>query len=114
MDDSIISNRVYEIICYINKYKKIVNNPKWDGLLKFNNVYYLSPGHLYDYIIQNTIIPDKKNYYYKFIYNDNKTKITVTFKDIDDIISYIFEYPTEICNYPTNKVNNLICNFRIF
>ena len=94
MDDSKISNQVYEIICYINKYKKIVNNPNWDGLLKFNKVYYLSP--------------DKKNYYYKFIYNDNKTKITVTFKDIDDIISYIFEYPTEICNYPPNKAPKLI------
>jgi len=99
-DDLKISNQIYEIICNKDKYKKIVNNPNWDGILKFNNMYYSSPTHLYDYIIYNTDFPDEKNDYYKFTYYNNKTKIVIMFKCIDDIISYIFEYPTEICNHP--------------
>ena len=109
-DDFIISNQIYEIICNITKYKKVINNPNWDGILKFNNVCYSSPSHLYYYIVYNIEHPTEENKYYKFTYYNNKTKIVITFKCIDDIISYIFEYPTEICNYPLlyNKTSKII------
>ena len=104
------SNQVFEIICYIEKFKRLVNNPYWDGLLKFNNKYYNNPNHLYEHIIRNIINPDENNDYYRFVYNNNKTKIVITFKDLDDIIAYIFEFATEICNPPaiTQKLPPII------